>query len=92
MLLSSVQKVAHYTLIFCQVATPTNFNNLTILLQFIHTLYAYVIVQLRVYINLFMTCVVEILNHNYCNNLPTMLALCLMLSGTYYAKNYIMLA
>ena len=24
----------------------------------------------------------------YCNNLPIMLALCLMLSGTYYAENY----
>ena len=23
-----------------------------------------------------------------CNSLPNMLALCLMLSGTYYAKNY----
>ena len=27
-----------------------------------------------------------------CNNLPIMLALCLMLSGTYYAKNNILLA
>ena len=31
-------------------------------------------------------------SQSYCNSLPTMLALCLMLSGTYYhyyAKNYV---